>query len=788
MQPGEVMATTGKLAHEQTLRPVWRAFRSILLVVFLIFAFAIVQMFMLWRVCNTGMQTAALLEHQGLPTLNELALLQENLATFRLNSYEYLFAREGEKAGKAREVANITARTRAELENIKRLFPEAEGRRLASNLETAFAGLESEFDKVRNLTDSDFAAAMRVMDADIPPRIAQVTAAAGELKDYGYEVSGREANATFGSFGRIQKNAVLFGIMNILVSFGAIIFVLLAARRSGAQLSDTLARLDERTVQLAGSLSLVNATLESTTDGILVTDAEGKAQNSNAQFLQMFQIPQPVNSYPDRIAMQAVILPQLLHPEATIDVVAKMANARDAESFDVLDFKDGRMVERYSKPQRIGERSVGRVWSFRDVTERRRAEAELGGKSAILQAQLDSSNDGILLVGEDGKKVLQNRRLNDMWGIPEAIATDPDDNKQIEFVLQMLKDPVQFAEKVRELYAHPAEISHDEIQFKDGRLFDRTSYPAVGKDGTRYGRIWAFRDITERKKSEAELETLHRKLVDASRQAGMAEVATGVLHNVGNVLNSVNVSCNLVTRDLTRSKSGSLAKVTAMLKEHEGDLGAFMTSDPKGKSIPGYLTQLAEVLADEKTAVLKELVGLQKNIEHIKDIVAMQQSFARVSGATELVKITELVEDALSMNATSLTRHEVQLLREYAPNLPTVTTERHKVLQILLNLIRNAKHACEDSGRTDRRVELRVTDGDGLVRISVKDNGIGIPAENLKRIFNHGFTTKKDGHGFGLHSGALAAKELGGALAVHSDGTGKGATFTLELPVNRRSS
>jgi C4-dicarboxylate-specific signal transduction histidine kinase len=105
------------------------------------------------------------------------------------------------------------------------------------------------------------------------------------------------------------------------------------------------------------------------------------------------------------------------------------------------------------------------------------------------------------------------------------------------------------------------------------------------------------------------------------------------------------------------------------------------------------------------------------------------------------------------------------------------------VLQILVNLIRNAKYACDEAGRPDKRLSMRVTKGDELVRIAVRDNGIGIPPENLTRIFGHGFTTKKDGHGFGLHSGALAAKELGGSLTAHSDGVGRGATFTLELPL-----
>jgi C4-dicarboxylate-specific signal transduction histidine kinase len=135
------------------------------------------------------------------------------------------------------------------------------------------------------------------------------------------------------------------------------------------------------------------------------------------------------------------------------------------------------------------------------------------------------------------------------------------------------------------------------------------------------------------------------------------------------------------------------------------------------------------------------------------------------------------------MNSEALARHDVRLVRDFDPNVPEVTVEKHKVLQILVNLIRNAKYACDDSTEEDKRVTVRVTNGEGRVHVIVADNGVGIPRENLTRIFNHGFTTRKHGHGFGLHSGALAAKEMGGSLLVHSDGPGKGAIFTLELPV-----
>ncbi|MBI3418232.1 MAG: PAS domain S-box protein [Verrucomicrobia bacterium] len=319
---------------------------------------------------------------------------------------------------------------------------------------------------------------------------------------------------------------------------------------------------------------------------------------------------------------------------------------------------------------------------------------------------------------------------------------------------------------------------------KSGRIYwvDTTIGPMLDGSGKPKGYMAIRTDITERKRVEAEAAKMNLQLIDTSRKAGMAEVATGVLHNVGNVLNSVNVSATLVAEKVKKSRCTSLARVVTMLREHETDLGAFITTDPKGKQVPAFLATLAEYLGNEQTTLLKELANLQKYIEHIKDVVDMQQSYATVSGVTETVNIAELLEDTLRMNASSLMRHDIQVVREFA-EVPPLTVDKHKVLQILVNLVRNAKQACDESGREEKILTLRVAGTGEHVRISVSDNGVGIPPENLTRVFNHGFTTKKDGHGFGLHSGANAAKEMGGSLSVVSEGSGRGATFTVELPL-----
>jgi PAS domain S-box-containing protein len=298
--------------------------------------------------------------------------------------------------------------------------------------------------------------------------------------------------------------------------------------------------------------------------------------------------------------------------------------------------------------------------------------------------------------------------------------------------------------------------------------------------------IGILEEITARKQAEEELAKTYKDLVGASRLAGMAEVATGVLHNVGNVLNSLNVSSNLVTETVQRSNVEGLVKLAALVNEHAGDLGAFLTHDPKGKLVPGYLANLAEHSTKEREALLQEVCSMQKNIDHIKEIVAMQQSHATAAGVIETLEAAELFEDALRMNSADLAQNDIRIVREFS-SVPPLSVEKGKVLQILVNLIRNAKHACDDVQKhtaREKTITLRIeANGEDKVRLIVRDNGIGIPPENLTRIFVHGFTTRTYGHGFGLHSSALAAKEMKGSLSASSEGKQQGATFFLELPI-----
>jgi signal transduction histidine kinase len=328
-------------------------------------------------------------------------------------------------------------------------------------------------------------------------------------------------------------------------------------------------------------------------------------------------------------------------------------------------------------------------------------------------------------------------------------------------------------------------IEDDLFWRKDGSSFpvEYTCSPIFDDTGQRIGAVVVFADITERKKAELELREMHKQLLELSRKAGMAEVATNVLHNVGNVLNSVNTSCSVISDRLHASHISTLSKLADMLQSHAHDLPAFFAGDPRGRKLPDFLSQLTSRLMTERSKVIGELQLLSENIDHIKEVVSVQQCHANVSAVCEIVSVSDLVEDALRMHADALARHRVEVVRDYT-DVPPVLMEKHKVLQILVNLVNNARDALSEAPPAGRRIIVSVACAHGATAVRVIDNGIGIAPENMTRIFAHGFTTKKGGHGFGLHGSVLAAKEMHGRLSVHSDGLGTGATFTLELPLN----
>jgi PAS domain S-box-containing protein len=419
-----------------------------------------------------------------------------------------------------------------------------------------------------------------------------------------------------------------------------------------------------------------------------------------------------------------------------------------------------------------------------EVVERKKAEEGLRESEARHRAITEAAEDAIITADCAGRIRFWNAAAERIFGY---VAAEVVGRNMMDFIV-----PSRYGEaKHKELMefartgdgsavGHRLELS---ALRKSGSEFPIELSLSRYRDDTGYVAVALVRDISDRKQTQATLERMHSELVEASHQAGMAEVATGVLHNVGNVLNSANVSTELAIQGVRKISVSGLAKVVALIDEHKDDLGRFVTADDKGRHVPTYLAELCRHLAFEQTGVLNELASLASSIDHIKHIVSMQQRYAGGFGAAEPVALADVLDDAIKMKAAACARHHIHVIREYE-DIPDMVLEKHLLLQIVVNLLSNAMGALRDCDQADKTVSVRFhREGERGVRVDVRDNGMGISKEDLTSVFQYGFTTKKDGHGFGLHNSALAAQAMGGSLTAHSDGPGQGATFALVLPL-----
>ncbi len=277
-----------------------------------------------------------------------------------------------------------------------------------------------------------------------------------------------------------------------------------------------------------------------------------------------------------------------------------------------------------------------------------------------------------------------------------------------------------------------------------------------------------------------ELAHLHERLLENAHQAGMAEVATGVLHNIGNVLNSVNTSLVIMKRTIMQNKLELFPKLLDLITEQEESaLQHYFKNDEKGKYIPLMLHSMYRYQKQRAQDLLQEISDLGKNIQHIHEIVQAQQNYTKVEHR-DWGNMVNQMEDALTLNIAGLNRCQIILHRNYQ-TIPRQLYDKHKLLQVLINLISNAQYAlCNKEG--ERHLYLSVEEKDAQILLKVVDNGVGIKEDIQTRIFEFGFTTRKDGHGYGLHNAANMVKDMQGELTVSSMGENKGTTFSLWFP------
>ncbi|MCL9683622.1 ATP-binding protein [Legionella maioricensis] len=293
-----------------------------------------------------------------------------------------------------------------------------------------------------------------------------------------------------------------------------------------------------------------------------------------------------------------------------------------------------------------------------------------------------------------------------------------------------------------------------------------------------------FIDIHKNKIAEEKIKDLNQQISSTARRAGMAEVATTILHNIGNILNSSNTSINLLKNNLNQNYMKKLFKIIEMLSQHKEDLSDFLTNDSKGRLIPEYLVVLSKRILEDSQNNMIEVDNLINDLKHINEIVAMQKPLSGTSSINEQIYIPEIIETVLSMTISKSESEFIEVIKEL-DQCPLIVNDKSKLLQILVNLVQNAKEAVLlNTTNSIKKIKIVINKNhDNSLQIKIIDNGIGIKHNNLNRIFSFGFTTKLTGHGFGLHSSALSAEAMGGALFAESAGEGCGAQFILTLPI-----
>jgi signal transduction histidine kinase len=422
----------------------------------------------------------------------------------------------------------------------------------------------------------------------------------------------------------------------------------------------------------------------------------------------------------------------------------------------------------------IGRQKRRAVEIANEMTEDVRASEDLIRKILV------NASEAILTIDENGHVALANRIARQMFEFP--------DNSQITF------DDYLSSQSWSYLVGKFNQTSDSRykctVEASRGKELDafvcRLSMGSFVVSKKQF-HILVARDETARIESDRKLAQINNELVIASKTAAKVELANGVLHNVGNIVNSINVSTNVIKKQIEQTSVSNLEKVCQLITEHETDFVGFVQSDSRGKKLPRYLQKVSEALVDENQKLEKELQDLTKNVTHMKGVIKSQQSDAKSHSTLNALSPKELLDDALTANKANLANHDVELILKVDDRLDEVYSDKHTILQILVNLIKNANESVVENQTANPQIVIRANSDNRNVIFSVADNGVGISPSKIGQIFDHGFSTKQSGHGFGLHSSAKAATDLGGELTVSSPGIGSGATFKLSIPITNQS-
>jgi PAS domain S-box-containing protein len=382
--------------------------------------------------------------------------------------------------------------------------------------------------------------------------------------------------------------------------------------------------------------------------------------------------------------------------------------------------------------------------SNRDITIRKGVEEKLRDILSLLNATLESTADGILVVSTDGKMVTFNQKFVRMWRIPESIIESLSDTEALSFVADQLTEPEVFLKKVKELYDQPDAESYDILTFKDGRIFERYSQPQrIGNNIV--GRVWSFRDVTKRKQTEKALRDSEQLLLQAHKMEAIGRLAAGVAHEINNPLAVINEKAGLI-KDIL---------------EFSGDV------------------------QENKEKFITLLNSIFENVNRSRTITHRLLGFSRRLEVTyELLNLNAVVKEVMEFLEKEILFRNIRLEMKLKDDLPKIVSDKGQLQQVLLNIINNAVDAVDKGGVIEISTALK---DDNTVLVSIKDSGHGIPKEILGHIFEPFFTTKEKGKGTGLGLSISygIVQKLGGTILVQSE-VNKGTTFTIELPLKAK--
>ncbi len=384
---------------------------------------------------------------------------------------------------------------------------------------------------------------------------------------------------------------------------------------------------------------------------------------------------------------------------------------------------------------------------------------------------LNNMNDSLFVTNIDYKIIMLNKSASQLTGkennsLLDSAITDflPDFSNLISFKEAKAQETLLVKSDNSSI---PVALSISEIfnQFKKTSAF-----------------LLIVRDLTEQKANEEKLAVLNKERMRSAHQAGQAEIATSVLHNVGNILTSVVISAELIQNIIEKKTAGKLRKANKIIEDNKDNIKEFISST-KGFQLIDYYSKLANLLEEEQKEIEKNSDRLIEKISAIKDVVVAQQSYASSASFNENLDLREVLEDALTIHTNSTTNYNIEIVK-YFEDIPMLSLPKTKLLHVLVNLYLNARESMSNARTEKMKISITIKNNKNSVLLSFSDNGGGIDKKDIEKIFSYGFTTKKDGHGFGLHSSANYISEMGGNMWVESKGKGKGASFLVRFPTN----